>query len=445
MMVNPIYKIVHEHKMGSPKGIYSVCSSNPLVVEAAMSEAKAADTFLLVESTSNQVDQFGGYSGLTPEKYISFVKKLARKNKFSEDQLILGGDHLGPHPWKHEKADQAMDKAKDLIRAYCSAGYTKIHLDTSMSCAGDSVDESAPLDEMIVAERAAELCQVAEEMRLQQESKLSPPVYIIGTEVPVPGGARESLNGLQVTRVEDVQQTLKIYQEIFLQKGLEEAWDRVVALVVQPGVEFSHEEIINYDRRSAADLSKYIANVKGKVYEAHSTDYQTLQNLQQLVEDHFAILKVGPWLTFTLRESVYSLALIEEEWLDNKKSLSPSRIADTFESVMLREPDYWKNHYHGDSKTQAFLRVYSYSDRIRYYWAYPEIQKALKILLQNLEKNPVPMVLINQYFPDQYQKIRQGKIRNHPLDIIKDKIQQVCQIYLIATGQIDIEQEGDTV
>ena len=45
----------------------------------------------------------------------------------------------------------------------------------------------------------------------------------------------------------------------------------------------------------------------GLVFEAHSTDYQPPESLSRLVIDGFAILKVGPGLTFALREALYAL------------------------------------------------------------------------------------------------------------------------------------------
>lgn len=69
---------------------------------------------------------------------------------------------------------------------------------------------------------------------------------------------------------------------------------RVIASVVQPGVEFDHHNVIAYAPANAQALSAAIARQPGMVFEAHSTDYQTSTALQALVRDHFAILKVAP-------------------------------------------------------------------------------------------------------------------------------------------------------
>ena len=233
--------MVEEHKQRKANGIYAVCSAHPLVLEAAIRYAHANNTPLLIEATSNQVDQFGGYTGMTPADFHRFVCQLADLLNFPQQQLILGGDHLGPNRWQSLPAEQAMANADDLIKSYVAAGFKKIHLDCSMSCQGDPV----PLTDAIVAERAARLAKVAEEtcVALSGESDL---VYVIGTEVPVPGGAHETLTELAVTTPNAARATLEAHYHAFEKQGLEALWPRIIALVVQPGVEFDHTHIIDY-------------------------------------------------------------------------------------------------------------------------------------------------------------------------------------------------------
>ena len=68
-----LFERIQNHWQNYSLGIYSVCSINHFVLQAAMSQAKEDGSFLLIESTSNQVDQFGGYSGLNPHQ---FIKKI---------------------------------------------------------------------------------------------------------------------------------------------------------------------------------------------------------------------------------------------------------------------------------------------------------------------------------------------------------------------------------
>jgi len=186
------------------KGTYSVCSAHSEVLEACFNQAKEDESILLIESTSNQVNQHGGYTGIKPEDFIGFVTAIAKKVGFPKDMILLGGDHLGPNPWKNLPADEAMDKAKVLVSEYIKAGYRKIHLDTSMFCADDTGDRRKPLSDDIVAQRTSVLCRVAEDT-WENYCKGSPrPVYIIGTEVPVPGGAQEEEEEVIPTSPADV-------------------------------------------------------------------------------------------------------------------------------------------------------------------------------------------------------------------------------------------------
>ena len=128
---------ISRHKSGVPVGVYSVCSAHPTVLEAAIVHAAADGGYVLIEATSNQVDQFGGYTGLRPPEFRDLVFGIADRCGFDRDRVVLGGDHLGPNRWQRETASVAMDHADVLIAAYVEAGYTKIHLDCSMSCADD--------------------------------------------------------------------------------------------------------------------------------------------------------------------------------------------------------------------------------------------------------------------------------------------------------------------
>ena len=395
-------EMVRQHKAGKTNGIYAVCSAHPLVLEAAIRYASANQTPLLIEATSNQVDQFGGYTGMTPADFRGFVCQLADSLNFPQDALILGGDHLGPNRWQNLPAAQAMANADDLIKSYVAAGFKKIHLDCSMSCQDDPI----PLTDDIVAERAARLAKVAEETCREHfgEADLE---YVIGTEVPVPGGAHETLSELAVTTPDAARATLEAHRHAFEKQGLNAIWPRIIALVVQPGVEFDHTNVIDYQPAKAAALSQMVENYETLIFEAHSTDYQTPQSLRQLVIDHFAILKVGPALTFALREALFSLAAIEEELVPAKAC---SGLRQVLENVMLDRPEYWQSHYHGDGNARRLARGYSYSDRVRYYWPDSQIDDAFAHLVRNLADSPIPLPLISQYLPLQYVKVRSGEL-----------------------------------
>ncbi|MGV1794830.1 D-tagatose-bisphosphate aldolase, class II, non-catalytic subunit [Rhizobium sp. A37_96] len=407
----------------SLKGIPSICSAHPTVIEAAMLHAKRRDCHLLVEATCNQVNQDGGYTGMTPADFKEFVEKIAAKTGFPLERLILGGDHLGPNPWKTLPADEAMAKACEMIRAYAEAGFTKLHLDTSMGCAGEPV----ALPDALTAERAARLAAVAEETL--REIPGVKPVYIVGTEVPIPGGAMEELDVLEVTKPEAALETIAVHRRAFEAAGVREAFSRVVGAVVQPGVEFGNENVIAYIPEKAAALSETLASLPGLVFEAHSTDYQSRDALRQLVLDGFAILKVGPGLTFALREAYYGLDRIAEFLFPDKR---PETLVAVIERALTHDPRNWEKYYHGSDFERHIQRHFSYSDRIRYYWPQREIAEAVTSLFALLEGLDIPETLISQYLRPSYQSVRQGKIVPRAEALALDAIDLVLEDYFEA-------------
>ncbi len=411
--MSAVQSLIAAHRQGAPVGLYSVCCSNAQVLLAAMQVAQRYDTLLLIEATSNQVDQFGGYTGMTPPQYRDYVLRLARDAGFPAERLVLGGDHLGPNAWQKGPAAAAMANARELIAAYVAAGFHKIHLDCSMSCA----DDPTPLPDAIVAARSAELARIAE--RTAAEHGLPPPVYVIGTEVPIPGGEASLAGGLQVTTPSAAATTLAIHREAFSAPHLLPAWERVIAMVVQPGVDFDHSSVHYYDPAAAADLSAFVEQQPRIVFEAHSTDYQTEAGLHALVRDHFAILKVGPAATYAFREAVFALAMIERELLP---ATQHSQLIEVLDRCMVDKPGSWRSYYQGDAHELRLLRAYSLSDRSRYYWGEPAVQAALDTLIANLTAHAPPQMLLSQFMPEQLKAIEAGELQPEPLALIQHKV-----------------------
>jgi D-tagatose-1,6-bisphosphate aldolase subunit GatZ/KbaZ len=431
-------KLVAMQKSGFPAGIYSACSANEYVIEAVMERALKSGEYVLIEATANQVNQYGGYTGMKPDDFRDFVYSLANKMKYPKDKLILGGDHLGPLTWKDEPAATAMKKSCELLRQYVLAGFTKIHIDTSMHLADDASKEK--LNTGVIAERGAELCKVAEEayqQLLMREPSAVRPVYVVGSEVPIPGGSQEEEEGIQVTAVSDFEATVETFRQAFLKLNLHGAWENVIAVVVQPGVEFGDDTIHEYNRESAKELCNAIKKYPNLVFEGHSTDYQTQFALRQMVEDGIAILKVGPALTFALREALFALNHIEEELFRYDPDVHFSNFINILDEAMLSQPDNWKKHYHGNGVKLRFSRKYSLSDRCRYYLPEKSVQDSIQRMVRNLKSVPIPLTLISEFMPVQYIKIRNGELKNDPECLLRDRIINCIDEYLYATGAND--------
>jgi D-tagatose-1,6-bisphosphate aldolase subunit GatZ/KbaZ len=416
--VKALLDLVRHHKAGAAVGITSVCSAHPMVIEATLRQAARSESIALIEATSNQVNQDGGYTGMRPAAFRERVLAMAASAGLPHERVALGGDHLGPNGWQRLEAKAALAKASILVAEYVIAGFRKIHLDCSMACGGDP----PALGDELIAERTAALC--ADTEAAWRNSGGEAPVYIIGSEVPVPGGAHETLSELAVTTPAAARATIEVHRDAFTRRGLEAAWQRVIGLVVQPGVEFDHHQVIDYQRDRAAALSRSIVSVPGMVFEAHSTDYQTGAALKALVEDHFAILKVGPGVTFALREALWSLSDIASELgLDPEDSLK-----EVVLEVMRRDPRHWKAYYL-DADREQFDLQYSLSDRIRYYWTAPEVVRACARLFEVLAAEGVPLSLLSQYLPRQYAAIRDGRLRNDPRELVLDSVAGVLRHY----------------
>ena len=77
MTPNPIFDLVKRRREGIPAGIPSYCTANEIVIEAVLEQGKRFGDKVLVEATSNQVNQFGGYTGMKPADYRDYVYRIA--------------------------------------------------------------------------------------------------------------------------------------------------------------------------------------------------------------------------------------------------------------------------------------------------------------------------------------------------------------------------------
>lgn len=422
-----IPEIVRSHKRGRPRALAAACTVSPLAIRAVLQRAVQDETVALIESTANQVNPSGGYSGLTPDLFHRMVVQLALSVGMPTDRLILGGDHIGPFPWRHLKADQALAQAVQLAAACAAAGYQKFHLDTSSPCVDDRRGSDGTLPLSVVYRRSAVLCRETE--HAARQAGVPPPWYVIGSDVPPPGGQNLQAGAAPVSPVQHVRESLSVCRRAFRDAGLEDAWRRVAAIVVHTGADFSPVAVQPYNTRRMQPLAAYLRQEKHLVFEAHATDFQTPSSLVSMVADQCGILKVGPALTYAMREALFSLADIEAALLGGMKSFALSRLPDTMERLMLESPVFWQPYYEGSPAEQKRLRRSAFSDRIRYYWDRPAARRALQRLMANLRKQPPPLALLEEYLPEAARKVRQGRLENDPEVIVVDRIAAVWEVY----------------
>ena len=377
-----LQETVAANRRGESSGIPSYCTAHPDVLKAILRCYRDDAAPILIEATCNQVNQFGGYTGMLPADFRVFIHGIATEVGVDATRIILGGDHLGPNPWKKEEAAIAMERARAMVRDYVRAGFTKIHLDASMACADDT-----RLDGAEIATRAASLCRAAEDA-----AKGRPLAYVIGTEVPTPGGETEVIDHLAVTDPASVAATVEEHRRAFGAQGLGDAFQRVIGVVVQPGVDFGNSQVVHFERAKATSLAGAVDRIPGIVFEAHSTDYQTGDALADLVDCHFGILKVGPELTYAYREAIVAMAHIED-WLPESQR---SNVLSVLQAVMERDPRHWADYIANDDRAAA-MRLFGLSDRVRYYWPQPTIREAVAHLRANIDKAAPELGLLTQY------------------------------------------------
>ena len=418
-MKHPMQEMMEKRRQGIKCGIPSYCTANELALEIAIRRAKMLNQPVLIEATANQVNQYGGYTGMLPKDFYKLVLDMAAAIDLPEQMVILAGDHLGPLTWQNLPEAEAMEKSIELVYQYTRAGFTKIHLDTSMKVADDA---EGLLSTEVIARRGATLYKAAikgyEELKAEKPDAIRP-VFVIGSEVPIPGGAQEAEDSLAVTSVEAFKDTVATYKRVWEEEGVGAGMEDVIAVVVQPGVEFGDDQVFLYDHDAAADLCAALKEFPEVCFEGHSTDYQSAKCLKAMVEDGIAILKVGPALTYGLREALFAMSLMENELVPAEER---SNFIDVLEDTMLANPGNWQKHYHGDEKQLHLARKYSFSDRARYYMGQPEVLEAMEKLFTNLDTYKIPLNMLHQYMPLTYAKVRDGELPLEAKELAMDGV-----------------------
>ncbi len=422
-MADILRDIIARNRAGQICAIPSVCSAHPEVLRASLMLAERLDRPVVIEATSNQVNQDGGYTGMRPADFIAFVHGIAFAAGVTRTRIIFGGDHLGPQAWRKGPADLAMAKARVLVADYVRAGFNKIHLDCSEGCQG----EPAQVGDGLAAARAADLAAAALAAARDPRALL----FVIGTEVPPPGGARADEHGeIAPTTPANAAATLAAHAKAFKAAGLGHALRQIGGLVVQPGVEFSPMDIHHMPTPRDPGLLAVLADWPGVCLEAHSTDYQHPVVFPRLAQLGFAFQKVGPALTFAYRQALYGLDSLRQQagWA------STEPLCEVMERLMLAQPGYWQGHYQGGSGDLRVERHFGLADRMRYYWPQPAAMAAVKAVLDDLQGRQLPAPLLTQAFgPDVIARAAQiaGPM---PQALILAKVQLALEPYFLDTA-----------
>ncbi len=424
-MSQVLRRIIAENRAGHHAAIPSVCSAHPAVIEASLRLAKSLSAPIVIEATSNQVNQDGGYTGMRPPDFINFVKGIAQSVGHAPRDILFGGDHLGPQAWRARPAAAAMDKARDLVASYASAGFGKLHLDCSEGCAG----EAAQLPDALTAARSADLAAVA----LRAAPNPDELIFVIGTEVPPPGGARADEDGdIPATTPAAAKATLAAHKAAFEAAGIGAAWAQIGGLVVQPGVEFSPQHVHHLPMQRDPNLLSALQDDPHICLEAHSTDYQNPAAYPRLAALGFAFQKVGPALTFAWREALYALDKMRTQ---QGGQHGPS-LPKVMEQLMQAEPKHWQGHYPADADNLASLLHLGLADRIRYYWPHPQAEAAVAALFADLDRLSLDDSAILHHFTQSELASARQSSQSLPYALALGRVQSALRPYFFSSAPL---------
>ena len=158
---------------------------------------------------------------MTPKDFRSFLDSQAARAGFPQERIILGGDHLGPYPW----------------RSLRLSAQWLLHGSLSPRASGPVTQRSIwmPVCRWLATLRAAltprglprgERRSLRRRQRRRSANtrvhpSSAPPVYVIGTEVPAPGGVASGhgrRRGGDGPR--ELRQTVALCEEAFRRLGL---------------------------------------------------------------------------------------------------------------------------------------------------------------------------------------------------------------------------------
>jgi tagatose-1,6-bisphosphate aldolase non-catalytic subunit AgaZ/GatZ len=90
--------LLKQNRHSGSVGVYSVCSAHAEVIEAAIQQAMVDEAVFVVESTSRQVNQTGGYTGQTPQEFAKSIRSAAKRAGLAADQVCSEETTWGHFP-----------------------------------------------------------------------------------------------------------------------------------------------------------------------------------------------------------------------------------------------------------------------------------------------------------------------------------------------------------
>jgi len=433
MHTSYLIEIMEANCRGERKGIYTVESHNSTVVEACFRQALVDGSPVLLEISANMLSLPGQSGKTSPGDFIKRVKHIAVEAEFPQDRLFFGVNDLGPSLWQDESA---LKKACEFISDLVSLGFNKLGIHAGELLKGDPIGET--LAQEIIIAREMALYQAAESaaVELPDEEK---PLYVINAH-PVQEAGRVK-DQRRVASREDVEDAVDRFAKIAAAAGLPEMKKRLLAVQVSLGFGYDCEKVFPFDSSLIKEMGGCGHGGHPVVLEAQQTDFQPQTVLNQLVDNHFAFLSVGLELTYTMREALFSLAMMENETMIGKPGVHLSNYIVELDRAMQSVPSHWQDYYKGNGFEQLVARKYSFYDRSRFFLEDKEVRKTKKRLYDNLTAYPVPPTVMRQFMPHQYESVVAGELENKPKALVMDAVRNVLRRYSRACGWKEIKHD----
>lgn len=365
-----IRRIIHLRDQGTQLTLLAACPNSAAVLEAAVVTASRNNTPMLFAATLNQVDIDGGYTGWTPDTFVSEMRRYARKHECMAP-LYPCLDHGGP--WLKDKHttdglsfDETMNAVKASLTACLQAGYALLHIDPTVD---RTLPPDAPVPIELVVDRTVDMIAHAEAERLRLG--LPPVAYEVGTE-EVHGGLVDMTN---FTRF------LHGLHEGLEAKNLLHAWPCFI--VGKVGTDL---HTTDFDPDVARRLFEIVMPF-GSLIKGHYTDW--VANPQDYPTAGMGGANVGPEFTAAEFDALVDLAAKECALLTTRPHLQPSQILHHLEQAVL-ESGRWRKWLQPDEQGLPFhalsseRRTWLVRTGARYIWTEPSVLDARERLYENL-------------------------------------------------------------
>ena len=365
-----LQRIIKLRQQGTHVTLLAASPNSAAVLEAAVIVAAHNNMPILFAATLNQVDGDGGYTGWTPDAFVTEMKTYADKHGCSAP-LYPCLDHGGP--WLKDKHttdglsfDETMNAVKDSLTACIKAGYALLHIDPTVDRTLPS-DAPVPID--MVVERTLDMISYSEAARTRLG--LPPIAYEVGTD-EVHGG---------LVDMDSFRSFIQGLHNGLQARDLLNAWPCFIVGKVGTDLHTTHFD------PEVAGLLFDIVMPYGSLIKGHYTDW--VSNPQDYPKAGMGGANVGPEYTAAEFEALVDLVAKEAALIANRPHIQPSRMLERLEQAVL-DSNRWQKwlqpqeEYLSFHSLSAERRDWLVRTGARYIWTVPEVLEARNQLYENL-------------------------------------------------------------